>query len=87
MRAAGVRDTAIRAFKHSYQSLLAGDTGLIPEETIQAITELPRLEQVEAKTRVQTELLSHVVMVKLNGAPLLPNTLTAVVPLVETTFS
>jgi UDP-N-acetylglucosamine pyrophosphorylase len=67
MRAAGVRDTAIRAFKHSYQSLVAGDTGLIPEETIQAITELPRLEQVETETRVQTELLSQVVVVKLNG--------------------
>jgi len=46
MRAAGVRETAIRAFKHSYQSLLAGDTGMMPEDSIQVVSELPHLEPI-----------------------------------------
>jgi len=30
MQAAGVNQAAQRAFEHSYQRLLAGDTGMIP---------------------------------------------------------
>jgi UDP-N-acetylglucosamine pyrophosphorylase len=67
MRAAGVRPAAIRAFGHSYRSLLAGDTGMIPEESIHAIDELPRLDQVTARTQTQTHLLSEAVVIKLNG--------------------
>lgn len=67
MLQAGVRKAAIRAFQHSYESLLAGDTGLIKEESIQAIDELPRLEQLKSLTRVRTELISEAVVLKLNG--------------------
>lgn len=67
MESAGVRQTAIRAFQHNYQALVGGDTGLIPEESIQAIQELPRLEQVEAQTDVRPKLLSEAVIIKLNG--------------------
>ena len=67
MRAAGVRETAIRAFKHSYQSLLAGDTGMIPEASIQVVSELPRLEQVTNKGGARSSLLSEAVLLKLNG--------------------
>jgi UDP-N-acetylglucosamine pyrophosphorylase len=67
MRAAGVREAAVRAFRNSYQSLLAGDTGMIPEESIQAARDLPRLDEVEKTTQVQTELLSQAVLLKLNG--------------------
>lgn len=67
MRAAGVREAAIRAFQHSYQSLRAGDTGLIPEESIRAVDALPHLDEVETSTQIQTELLSQAVVIKLNG--------------------
>jgi UDP-N-acetylglucosamine pyrophosphorylase len=67
MRAAGVRETAIRAFRHSYQSLLAGDTGMIPEESIQVVSELPRLQQVTTERATQSNLLSEAVLLKLNG--------------------
>lgn len=67
MRTAGVRPAALRAFKHSYGSLIAGDTGMIPEESIQAISDLPRLEQVTSKAEAQTQLLRQAVVLKLNG--------------------
>ena len=67
MRKAGVAGAAIRAFEYSYRSLLAGDTGLIPEETIQSISELPRLDQLESGAKATPELLSETVLIKLNG--------------------
>ena len=65
MRAAGVKDAPIRAFQHNYQSLLEGDTGLVREESIQRIEELPELDKL--KIHVRPELLGQVVMIKLNG--------------------
>jgi UDP-N-acetylglucosamine pyrophosphorylase len=67
MRAAGVRETAIRAFNHSYQRLRAGDTGMMPEDSIQAISDLPRFEQVAQEADAQRDLLSESVLLKLNG--------------------
>jgi UDP-N-acetylglucosamine pyrophosphorylase len=67
MQQAGVRDSAIRAFRHNYQSLLAGDTGMIPEESLQAIGDLPRLEQVATQIANQPKAISEIVIIKLNG--------------------
>jgi UDP-N-acetylglucosamine pyrophosphorylase len=66
MRQAGLGDAAIRAFQNSYENLVAGRTGLIPESTIQPVTELPRLEQI-GKQAGNGALLSQAVVVKLNG--------------------
>src|SRR5581483_396992 len=66
MKKQGCSGAAIRAFKHSYDSLLSGQTGFIPEETIQPVTSLPRLEDLP-KTAIHGELLSQAVVVKLNG--------------------
>jgi hypothetical protein len=43
MRAAGLSAAAIDAFRHSYDTLLAGHSGMIPESSIQPVTDLPRL--------------------------------------------
>jgi UDP-N-acetylglucosamine pyrophosphorylase len=67
MRMAGVRETAIRAFRHSYRSLLGGDTGLIAEDSIQSVSDLPHLEQLEAEAHPHVNLLSEAVVIKLNG--------------------
>lgn len=67
MRHAGVRTAAIRAFQHSYESLLSGDTGMIAENGLQAIAELPRAEEVRLETKIQPHLLAQAVMLKLNG--------------------
>jgi UDP-N-acetylglucosamine pyrophosphorylase len=67
MRSAGVAKAAIGAFRHSYESLQAGDTGLIAEASIQPIAQLPRLDQLETDTQSQAAPLAQAVMIKLNG--------------------
>jgi UDP-N-acetylglucosamine pyrophosphorylase len=67
MEVAGVRETAVRAFQHNYESLLAGQTGMIPEAGIQPVEELPRLETVSKERAPDPTLLSQTVVVKLNG--------------------
>jgi len=66
MRQAGCHEAAIRAFKHSYESLAAGQTGLIPERTIEPVTALPRLAEIGSQSH-DLALLSQAVMLKLNG--------------------
>ena len=67
MRAAGVREAAMRAFKHNYECLVAGDTGLMPEASIEPVAELPRLDEVTDKSVDAKALLAAVVVLKLNG--------------------
>jgi UDP-N-acetylglucosamine pyrophosphorylase len=66
MRAAGMSPAAIRAFQHSYDQLAAGATGLVPENSIEPITNLPRLEDA-ALVAPNPALLSQSAIVKLNG--------------------
>ncbi|MBM3834845.1 MAG: UTP--glucose-1-phosphate uridylyltransferase [Verrucomicrobia bacterium] len=65
MKGAGIKDAAIHAFRHSYNNLVAGQNGLIPEESIQPVSQLPSLEEVPA--RADESLLAQTVIVKLNG--------------------
>ena len=67
MQSAGVRNAAIRAFEHNYRNLASGDTGLISEDSIEAITDLPRLEEVADRTQANPKLLAEAVIIKLNG--------------------
>ncbi|MDB6066318.1 MAG: phosphoglucomutase [Pedosphaera sp.] len=66
MREGGCNSAAIRAFKHSYDSLVAGQTGQIAESSIQPVTQLPRYEEIPKQGQDGT-LLAQAVMVKLNG--------------------
>jgi UDP-N-acetylglucosamine pyrophosphorylase len=67
MGEAGLSQAAIRAFQHSYLSLAAGDTGLIPEGAIQPVEELPRLDKIEEESTADPALLAQTVVIKLNG--------------------
>ncbi len=81
MRAAGVNEAAIRAFEYTYRDLLAGKTGLIPEQAVQPVENLPRMEEViveetnpcspKARTsRLETQdsgILREAAVLKLNG--------------------
>jgi len=73
MRGAGLSDAAIRAFAHSYNTLVAGHTGMIPEISIEPITDLPRLSDLGKKapagasTPLAQGLLAQTVVIKLNG--------------------
>ncbi|MDB6111732.1 MAG: phosphoglucomutase [Pedosphaera sp.] len=66
MRQGGCNEAAIRAFQHSYENLVAGQTGMIPEASIQPVVALPRLDQITKQFR-DGALLSQVVVLKLNG--------------------
>src|SRR5882762_4988494 len=65
MEKADIARPAIQAFASSYSKLLAGDTGLIPEGEIQAVSELPRLDEINISEN--QSLLSQTVVIKLNG--------------------
>jgi UDP-N-acetylglucosamine pyrophosphorylase len=68
MRKEGLSDAAIDAFRHNYEQLIAGVTGLVGEDTIEAIDELPRLEDIDASKDVDLQkLLSQTAVLKLNG--------------------
>ncbi len=65
MRAAGVMESAIEAFRYNYDALCREESGLIPEETIQPADGLPAFEPGAAE--FDPELLSQSVVIKLNG--------------------
>jgi UDP-N-acetylglucosamine pyrophosphorylase len=67
MRAASVNDFTLRAFRHNYAQLLAGDTGQIPEQSIRRVTDLPSLDEVSRQASAAPELLAQTVILKLNG--------------------
>jgi UDP-N-acetylglucosamine pyrophosphorylase len=67
MRAIGMNDAAIRAFRCNFDALLRNETGLIPENSIEPVATLPTLDQLTASTRPDPSLLSHTVVIKLNG--------------------
>lgn len=66
MRRAGMGDAPIRAFRHSFEMLASGKSGLLPESSIQPVTSLPRFEDIPKKTH-GGDLLSQALIVKLNG--------------------
>jgi UDP-N-acetylglucosamine pyrophosphorylase len=66
MKRAGCLDPAIRAFQHSYECLVSGETGLIPETSIEPLASLPRLREIGPQP-LDSALLGQVVIVKLNG--------------------
>ena len=67
MRNAGVAEPAIRAFEHYYRQLEAGETGLMPEDSIEPVTELPALDDLPDDRDAQHEALQHAIVVRLNG--------------------
>lgn len=68
MRAEQLPEIVIRTFKHYYDQLATGQTGLIPEADIQPIASLPDLEQLPAElAEVGRAALPKTLLVKLNG--------------------
>ncbi len=68
MQAAGLSESAIRAFRGSYAALLAGETGMIPESTIAAAKELPCADTLTPPDAARAAtLLKQTVLIKLNG--------------------
>ena len=67
MAAAGVDKAAIDVFEHYYHQLEAGETGLIPEATIDPLLDPPRLEDVQVSDEQARDAIRQTVIIKLNG--------------------
>jgi len=68
MRAAGLNGAAVRAFEESYRALLRNETGLISEDSISAVPELPVADSLPAVSKEEFgALLRQTVVIKLNG--------------------
>ncbi len=66
MADAGVDTTAIEVFAHYYRLLEHGETGLIPETSIDPV-EMESLADVEVSDDVAREAIGKTVVIKLNG--------------------
>ena len=68
MENAGVGQAAIDSFVRQYHKLEAGQTGLIAEQSIDPLLEVPRFD-IAAPVPVDAarDVMSHVVVIKLNG--------------------
>ncbi|HEY8991942.1 MAG TPA: UTP--glucose-1-phosphate uridylyltransferase, partial [Luteolibacter sp.] len=67
MRAEGMRDAAVRAFRRNYEALRRNESGLIAESEIEPAADLPSFEQVERGEPADAALLAQAVVIKLNG--------------------
>jgi UTP--glucose-1-phosphate uridylyltransferase len=67
MTEGGVHPRAIEVFSHNYHLLESGQTGLIPEDEVEPVTDLPRLDQVDVDEDAARAALADLAMVKLNG--------------------
>jgi len=66
MQAEGVDPVAIETFAHYYRLLEHGETGLIPESSIEPV-DMERLADVEVPDEVAEEAVQRTVVIKLNG--------------------
>lgn len=69
MKAEGLPEAAILAFKHSFTQFASGATGVIPEADIQPADKVPSLADVQAAVagKQNPSLLAETVVLKLNG--------------------
>ncbi|MCB1132183.1 MAG: UTP--glucose-1-phosphate uridylyltransferase, partial [Verrucomicrobiae bacterium] len=66
MKAVGMGDAAIRAFRRNYEALVREETGLISEESIEPATGLQSLAEIGDEP-AGADLLAQAVVIKLNG--------------------
>jgi UTP--glucose-1-phosphate uridylyltransferase len=66
MAAAGVDEVAIETFAHYFRLLEHGETGMIPESSIEPL-EMPSLDDVEVSDEDAAAAIGKTVVIKLNG--------------------
>jgi UTP--glucose-1-phosphate uridylyltransferase len=67
MRTEGVADEAINAFEHYYRQLEQGETGLVPEDSIEPVSDLPRLDDLPHDEAAEHDALRTAIVLRLNG--------------------
>jgi UTP--glucose-1-phosphate uridylyltransferase len=67
MREAGVDEVAIDTFRHYYERLRDGDTGVLPESELEPVDSLPDAEELPTAGGDVRDALDQTVVIKLNG--------------------
>ena len=67
MRAAGLPELAIRAFRRDFERLVAGDRGTLSRREIDPIDDVPAYEETAALRAAGERTLGRAVVIKLNG--------------------
>jgi UDP-N-acetylglucosamine pyrophosphorylase len=67
MRRAGIEQIVIDNFRHYYTALVKGETGMVAEEAIEPVRNLPLLEDLAAYMAAGRAALGQVAVLKLNG--------------------
>jgi UDP-N-acetylglucosamine pyrophosphorylase len=67
MRREGIEQIVIENFRHYYSALRAGKTGMVPEDAIEPVDRLPRLEELDGYAEAGRAALAHAAVLKLNG--------------------
>lgn len=67
MRAAGVPEIAIDTFRHYYEQLVAGASGLVPESEIEPLQSVPSWDRLPPDDGAGARALDRTVAIKLNG--------------------
>src|SRR4051812_4880186 len=67
METAGLSSASIEAFRNNYETLRAGQTGMIPESSIRPVAKLPHLESIDDQDASDPAPLNQTLIVKLNG--------------------
>ena len=63
----GVHPRAIEVFSHNYRLLESGETGVIAEDDVEPVTDLPRLDELDVDPDAAREALGACAVIKLNG--------------------
>jgi UDP-N-acetylglucosamine pyrophosphorylase len=67
MRAAGATGPVIAAFTDSLSRFVGGETGLLPEESVGHVAELPALDDLPDRDGFEPSRIDQLVVIKLNG--------------------
>src|SRR4051794_41755228 len=65
MRREGVPDAAMATFRHYYEQLVAGESGMLPDAELEPIEDIP--EAGALPDEADAEALDRTVVIKLNG--------------------
>ncbi len=67
MRAAGMGEAAIDTFAHYYERLRAGDKGMLAEDELEPVSDVPHADDLPADDEAARDVLDRAVVIKLNG--------------------
>src|SRR5699024_45993 len=67
MEQAGVHPRAIEVFAHYYRELESGATGLIPEDEVAPVVDVPHIDDQDVAQPDLQAAMSQTVVLKLNG--------------------